>query len=311
MKKNKIMSIIQILVIGMTLSLNTGPVFAAENVYNTLQLLPLEDVKPRVSSQSNGRPRLGIAFGGGGVRGFMHLGVLKALDEAGIQPDLVTGSSVGSVAAALYGSGLSIAEIEKIVREVDEFDLADPVIDLAGGLKGKAIANWVNEILDDKRLEQMRVPVGITVSDLSAHRSFLVVSGNTGEIVQTSSTIPGVFVPVENEGHILVDGALLAVVPVRYARAMGADVVIGVDIFCHNAGPPKLLVIPILMATFRMQSCALGAREMTEADILLQPDFEPNFAGSFSGRDAAIKAGYDATVARLPDILKRLEMWRP
>lgn len=280
---------------------------ATVNRFDGLEAVRLEQVVPSVRPGEVGtHPRLGIAFGGGGVRGFVHLGVLRALEEADIRADVVTGTSAGSVAASLYASGMPNAEIESIVRAVSEFDLADLVIDRQGVLKGQALAKWINGATGNRRIREMPIVLGITVTDLTHGRALLLVDGNVGEAVQTSSSVPGAFVPVQSNGATLVDGGVLSLVPVRFARALGADVVVAVDIYCGDQQALKGTAADTVMKTFRLQGCLLNRDEAAEADFLIRPHFEPASATSFAQRDEAILAGYREMTGILPELKKRL-----
>jgi len=269
--------------------------------------VPLQQVVPvpRRDASSH-RLRFGIAFGGGGVRGFVHIGVIRALDEAGILADMVTGTSAGSIAASLYASGMSYTEIEKIAKSVSEYDLADVVIPRQGAIQGKALANWIDKAVGYRRIKELAIPLGIAVTDLTHGKALLVVDGDVGQAVQASSAVPGAFVPLQVDGATWVDGGILSLVPVRFTRAMGADVVLGVDIYCGNLNKLKGTLLDYVLSTFRLQSCLLNKEEASEADFLIRPNFEPTSVTSFKQRDEAIKAGYEATKAIIPALIKRL-----
>jgi NTE family protein len=272
-----------------------------------MEAVPLAQVVPVArSGVFPHRLRLGIAFGGGGVRGFVHLGVIRALDEAGIQADVVTGASAGSIAASLYASGLPYQEIDSVARSISEIDLADVVIHVQGAIKGDAIANWIDDAVGHRSIKELPIPLGIAVTDLTHGKALLVVDGDVGKAVQASSSVPGAFVPMQVDGSIWVDGGILSLVPVRFTRAMGADVVIGVDIYCGGHPPLKGTLFDNVLSTFRLQGCLLNKEEASEADFLIRPKFEPANVTSFKQRDEAIRAGYEATKAIIPALIKRL-----
>jgi len=280
---------------------------ATVNKVDGLKAVEIEEVVPAArSSDARQRPRLGIAFGGGGVRGFVHLGVLRALDEAGIRADIVTGTSAGSIAASLYASGMSYREMESVARAVSELDLADVVIGEQGVIKGQALAEWIDKATGHRRIGELPIPLGITVTDLTNGRALLVVDGVVGGAVQASSSIPGAFVPVKSNGVILVDGGVLSMVPVRYARAMGADVVVAVDIYCGSHLATKGTAFDNVMKAFRLQGCLLNEKEVLEADFLIRPNFEPTSATSFKQREEAIMVGYREMKTILPELKRRL-----
>ncbi|MDP5252923.1 MULTISPECIES: patatin-like phospholipase family protein [unclassified Vibrio] len=245
---------------------------------------------------------LGLAFGGGGVRGFMHLGVLKALEEQGIKPDVVSGTSAGSIAAILYASGMSLNSMEKVIDDIGVSDIADFVVSSKGLINGKRLSEWINSQVDYQDLNAMPIPVAVTATNLTTQTTMMIRSGNPGHAVQTSSTIPGAFVPVQHQGDLLVDGGIFSVVPVYSARALGAKKVIAVDIYCHNQPTPEISASKITLAVFRMQSCRLSQAELNSADVVIAPRFEPSSSGAFDEKRRAIEAGYQATQAAMPTI---------
>ncbi|CDT48033.1 patatin-like phospholipase family protein [Vibrio coralliirubri] len=269
------------------------------NVYNDLNAIP---------STEMGEYELGIAFGGGGVRGFMHLGVIKALAEEGIAPDVVSGTSAGSIAATLYASGLSYEEMELAIEKVGMSDIADFVFSSKGLVNGKNLSEWINSQVTYDDLSDMPMPVALTATNLTSRETVIIRSGNPGHAVQTSSTIPGAFVPVENQGDILVDGGIFSVVPVYAAKDLGAKKVIAVDIYCHNQITPEVSASKITLAAFRMQSCRLSEQELNSADVVIRLDYEPNGSAAFNEKEQAIQAGYLAAKEAMPEIKAMLSI---
>ena len=172
------------------------------------------------------KPVIGLVLGAGAARGFAHVGVIKALEAQGIWPDVVVGSSAGSVIAALLASGVTGNELNRLALNLDEATIADwglPFVGRFGGLiKGDALQNMVNREVQNKSIEQMRIPLGIVATELQSGKGVLFRSGNTGQAVRASCSIPGVFQPTVIGGKEYVDGGLVAPVPVSYARQMGA-----------------------------------------------------------------------------------------
>jgi NTE family protein len=279
---------------------------ANANHYDALTVIKAVAPQPVVAAELAAPPKLGIAFGGGGVRGFMHLGVLRALDEAGLRADVVTGSSAGAIAAALYASGMPYRQMEEAARSVSELELADLVLSPQGFVGGRALAAWLNEMTGHQPIKALPVRLGVTVTDLGKGEALLVVDGNVGHAVQASASVPGAVMPVLANGATYVDGGVLALVPVRFARQLGADVVLAVDIICGNQGVLKGNALDSLLRTVRLQSCKLSEQEIAEADFLIRPVFEPESNLSFDQREEAILAGYLAAKAIMPALLERL-----
>ena len=177
-------------------------------------------------------PRIGLALGGGAARGFAHVGVIQVLERHGIRPDYVVGTSAGSLVAALYASGKNGAELERAALAMEEAAITDWTLPLfsRGMLRGDALARYVNQQVGGKLLEQMPLPLGVVATDLQQGEGIVFRRGDTGTAVRASSAVPGVFLPVPIAGREYVDGGLVAPVPVRQARPMGAAVVIVGDL---------------------------------------------------------------------------------
>jgi NTE family protein len=176
------------------------------------------------------RPLVALALGSGGARGFAHVGVIKALEEAGIVPDIVTGSSSGAVVAALYASGRPGRELEEIALAIEQGDLVDITLFGNGWVKGEALQDFVNRMVDGRPIERLARPFAVIATEAKSGRLVVFNQGNTGVAVRASASVPRVFVPPVINGEEYLDGGLSSPVPVKVARAMGADVVIAVDV---------------------------------------------------------------------------------
>ena len=176
------------------------------------------------------RPVVALALGSGGARGFAHVGVIKALEDAGVEADIVTGASSGAVVAALYASGHRARQIEGIALEVEESDLVDVVPFGKGWVKGEALQQFVNRMVGDRPIERLPRRFAVVATAAKSGRMTVFNRGNTGVAVRASASVPNVFVPPIINGEEYIDGGLLSPVPVKLARAMGADVVIAVDV---------------------------------------------------------------------------------
>ena len=196
-------------------------------------------------------PVLGLALGGGAARGFAHVGVIQVLEEAGIKPDLVVGTSAGSLVAAIYASGKTGAQLQQVAETMDEAAITDWTLPLFGRgvLRGEALARYVSAQVGGKLLEDMALPLGIVATDLHTGQGILFRRGDTGTAVRASSAVPAVFQPVKINGQEYVDGGLVSPVPVRYARQMGAELVLAVDISSAPEGNPANDTLQVLLQT--------------------------------------------------------------
>jgi NTE family protein len=251
-------------------------------------------------------PVIGLALGGGAARGFAHIGVIQVLEEAGIRPDLVIGTSVGSLVAALYASGKSGTELGSLAQTMDEGAIADWSFPGRGLIRGDALARYVREHTGGKRIEQMQLPLGIVATDLDNGQGIVFRVGDTGVAVRASSAVPAVFQPVRIGTREYVDGGLVAPVPVRYARQMGAQLVIAVDISEAPDGAPTGDPLRMLLQTFSIMGRSINRFELAEADIVLRPKLQGVSGADFSSRTRSIKAGREAAQAILGDLRLRI-----
>lgn len=266
---------------------------------------------PGVQTPSPPAPRqvrLGLALGGGAARGFAHVGVIQVLEEAGLQPQLVTGTSAGSLVAALYASGKNSHELRRVAETMEEAEITDwmmPILN-RGALRGEALARYVNTQVGGKPIEQMRIPLGIVATDLHTGEAVTFRRGNTGSAVRASSAVPAVFQPVRIGGREYVDGGLVAPVPVRQVREMGANFVIAVDISSDPEGNPAGDTFQILMQTFAIMGKSINSLALREAEFVVRPPLSGVKSADFGARRRSIEAGRSVMLAMLPQLRSRI-----
>jgi NTE family protein len=257
------------------------------------------------------KPVLGLVLGAGAARGFAHVGVIKALEAQGIRPDIVVGSSAGSVIAALLASGASGNELNRLALNLDEATIADwglPFAGRFGGLiKGDALQNMINREVQNKTIEQMRIPLGIVATELQSGKGVLFRSGNTGQAVRASCSVPGVFQPAIIGGKEYVDGGLVAPVPVSYARQMGATVIIAVNISSEPVHQDATGTLGVLQQTISIMQRSINQYELKSADIVITPLLKQMSSGDFKSRNTAILAGEVATQDQMALIKEKLK----
>ena len=252
--------------------------------------------------------KIGLALGGGAARGFAHVGVIAVLEEAGIKPQLVVGTSAGSLVAALYASGKTSAQLQQTALNMEEVAITDWMLPIIGRgmFRGEALGRYVNELLGGRLMENMAIPLGIVATDLGSGNAVLFQRGDTGTAVRASSAVPAVFVPVKINGRDYVDGGLVSPVPVRFARQMGADVIIAVDISSPPEGNTADGTLQILLQTFAIMGKSINEYELKGADLVVRPAQAGLKSADFSSRQRAIDAGRAAMLAALPALKARL-----
>ena len=263
------------------------------------------------SSLSTHKPVVALVLGAGAARGFAHIGVIKALEAQGIRPDIIVGSSAGSVIAALYASGASGNDLNRIALNLDEATIADwglPFAGRFGGLiKGDALQAMVNREVQNKTIEQMRIPLGIVATELQSGKGILFRTGNTGLAVRASCSVPGVFQPAVISGKEYVDGGLVAPVPVSYAKQMGATLVIAVNISSEPVHQDATGTFGILQQTISIMQRSINQYELKGADIVITPHLKQMSSGDFKSRNSAILAGEIAAQEQMPLIKEKLK----
>ena len=264
------------------------------------------------SSISRKKPVIGLALGGGAARGFAHIGVIKALESQGIFPNLVVGTSAGSVIAALYASGYRGTELQKIALSLDEAAITDWALPFSGRfggmIKGDALQAMVNRLVKNQAIENMSMPLGIVGTDLQTGNGVLFQRGDTGQAVRASCSIPGVFQPTIIQGREYVDGGLVSPVPVRYAKQMGADIVIAVNISTEPSSQDSSGSLGILLHTTSIMGKSINTFELDLAQIVIQPELKGMRGTDFKSRNAAILAGEEAAMKQMSQLKNLLKM---
>lgn len=271
--------------------------------------LPRSEVGESVTPLPLGdESRIGLALGGGAARGFAHVGVIQVLEEAGIRPQFVVGTSAGSLVAALYASGMQAAELKKTAISMQEAAITDWLLPIfnRGALKGDALAQYVNQQVQNRSIENMSLPLGIVATDLRTGEAVVFRRGNTGTAVRASSAVPGVFLPVKIGDREYVDGGLVAPVPVQQARQMGANFVIAVDISSDPQSGDTGDVFKILLQTFTIMGRSINALALRQADLVVRPSLKDVGSADFASRERSIEQGRQAMLAALPLLRQKL-----
>lgn len=258
---------------------------------------------PRTAAWKGPRPRVALVLGGGGPRGFAHIGVLKVLESEGIVPDVVVGSSIGALVGALYAHGMPVAEMERLAMEFSPLDFVS--LSLSGArADGRAIEDFVNRQVEGKPLEGLRRPLVAVAVRQPEGRLVAFNEGNAGVAVRASSALPGRFAPVRIMGTSYVDGDEASPVPIRVARELGAEVVIAVDVSAHlSSTPPEA---PQAWQVRDRRRAAQVAAEAPLANVIIHPDLGYYADIREAYRLKCLRIGREAAEAALPRIRQAL-----
>lgn len=252
------------------------------------------------------RKKTGLALGGGSARGFAHIGVLKVLDEAGIELDLLAGTSMGAVIGAFYCSGISLRMIERLAGHIHRNHWIDWTFPYMGLASGDKLEQLLLMLTRNKTFAQLSMPFYVVAADLVSGEKVVLSEGVVARCVRASAAIPGVFRPVELCGKTLVDGAVVERVPARTAREMGADTVIAVDVGIYVGGQKPNHILDVITQSLDIMQRDLCRYTLDDADIVIRPQLQDISPGHFHKAKEAITAGEDAARAMLPQIKELL-----
>ena len=252
-------------------------------------------------------PRLGLALGGGFARGVAHVGILKVLEEENIPISFIAGTSVGALIGAAYCGGLSAADLEKLARRVRFKDFARWTLSRYGFASNRRMIGFLNSILTVKNFEDLRIPLAVTATDFATGEGVVFNSGPLVEPVRASCAYPGMFLPVNIRGRLLVDGMLAHAVPTHPLRDMGADRVLAVHLkgcWSRRTGPRHIFDV--------IGQCFAIAQDMNThvwrqaADLVVEPDVKAFEYDDFAHSTDLVSAGETVMRQALPELRKWL-----
>ena len=251
--------------------------------------------------------KIGLALGAGSARGFAHSGVLKALDEAGFKADVVAGTSAGSLVGVFYAAGFTPWQMEEVALKMRDVEVADfSSASKRGMFAGEALQKLVNDFVKGSPMERLKLPFAAVASNLKTGETVTLRTGDTGAAVRASCSIPGVFVPAVIGGVELVDGSLVSPLPVKAARLLGADFVIGVDVGSKPSNNIHSGLYEVLLQSFEIMGRSISALEAQTADFMIRPDTLRFVSTDFSARKDLIQAGYEAGLKAVVELRTRL-----
>ncbi len=251
--------------------------------------------------------KIGLALGAGSARGFAHIGVLKALDEAGFKADVVAGTSAGSLVGVFYAAGFTPWQMEEVALKLRDVEVADfSSASKRGMFAGDALQKLVNDFVKGAPMERLKLPFAAVASNLTTGETVTLRTGDTGAAVRASCSIPGVFVPAVIGGVELVDGSLVSPLPVKAARSLGADFVIGVDVGSKPSNNVHSGLYEVLLQSFEIMGRSITALEAQTADFMIRPDTLRFVSTDFSARKDLIQAGYEAGLKAVVELRTRL-----
>jgi len=257
------------------------------------------------------RPKIGLALSGGAARGFAHVGVLKAFREHDIPVDLVSGTSAGSIAGLAYASGMSIDNIVEIGKEIGWYSMSKLSFSAKGLLSNAPLGDLIRDRYPFDRFEELMLPYAAVATNLeTGEEKVFKDEGDLAFAVCASCAIPGVFTPLEDEeGNKYVDGGVVAPIPTRAVREMGAEKIIAVDVMSPNSeywgSPSTLLGVFFQSALMLLRTAA--SHQHYQADIVIVPEVAHLRPDEIGKMDEFIELGEKAALAKMDEIRRLCE----
>lgn len=259
------------------------------------------------------RRRVAVVLGGGSARGFAHIGVIKALEAAGIQPDLIVGCSAGALVGAFWAAGFSGRDMEALAYDVQDSAIIDLIAPTATGrrglLSGQSLESFVNKGVRGRAMSALPTPLVTVATQFPSGQLQEFKTGDVGFAVRASCSIPGIFLPAKKDDDEYLDGGLVSPVPVRTAKALGATLVVAVDVGAEDPSAYRQRatagMYELILRSFEIMGKSLREFECKQADILIRPDVGRISSTDFSSRKALIEAGFKAGARLAPVILAR------
>jgi NTE family protein len=248
------------------------------------------------------RPKIGLALGGGFARGIAHIGVLRVLEEHEVPIDFIAGTSVGALIAATYASGTPLEEMQRQGYTTRFHDFGRWTLSRMGMASNERLEHYLHKFTPAEFFSQMKVPLSIVATDLMTGQSVHFTEGEIGPALRASCAYPGLFLPVEYRGRVLVDGFLTETVPAEAAREMGADIVIGVHLEPGLLESPPQNTIEVISRSFSIIQTAAAQLWHTDVDVLIEPEVHHIQWDEFVKTPQLVAAGETATRAALPKI---------
>jgi len=258
------------------------------------------------------RPVVALVLSGGSARGFAHIGVIRVLEQMGIEPDLIVGTSAGSIVGAGYAAGMTANQLQDAARRFDKslfMDIAFSNFGLPfipnelGLIRGERLQRFVDDLVTHRPIESLPRRLSIAATDLQSGKTMLFTHGSAGLAVLASSSVPGLFAPPKIGGRLYVDGQVSSPLPVTAARSLGADIVIAVDATYPPDHADVTNALGVLFQSFMIAGSRIKESELAAADIVIRPDFKTSGQLGFGDRDWLIASGETAARALRHDLL--------
>ncbi len=256
------------------------------------------------------QPKIGLALGSGGARGFAHLGAIKVLKEAGISVDFIAGSSMGAMIGCFYGAGLDINRLYKLAKVFRRKYYLDFTVPKMGFIAGKRVKELIRVFTHGKNLEELDIPVRVVATDIMTGEKVVFDKGPIADAVRASISIPGIFVPEKLNGRLLVDGGVVDRVPVSVVKEMGADIIIAIDVARVKTNLEITSIYDVIMQSLDILQMELVTQREIASHIMIRPHVEMYSSLAFTNIEEIINIGEEETRKHIDQIKEMMNSWK-
>lgn len=235
--------------------------------------------------------KVGLALGSGAARGLAHIGVLKVFEEENIPIDMIAGSSIGALIGALYCSNCRTDMLIKLAKHLEKKFWLDFCISRKGLIIGNKVEEMIRLLTKNRNFEELDRKLFVVATDLYKGEKVIIKEGNIAKAVRASIAVPGIFLPVDVNGALLIDGGVLERIPVGVLKEEGCDIVIGVDVAAGITGDMPSNIFEIIIESIDLMSREITKYKVMEADLILKPDVKNINPALFNKVDECIEAG--------------------
>ena len=247
-------------------------------------------------------PKIGLALGSGGAKGFAHIGVIKVLREAGIPIHMIAGSSMGALIGTFYAASSNVERLYKLASVFKRKYYLDFTVPKMGFM--------IKMFTYNKNLEELDIPTAVVATDILKGEKVVFTSGPVADAVRASISVPGVFVPEKIDGRLLVDGGVIDRIPVSVVKELGADIVIAVDVSPIKVNGDVTSIYDVIMQSIEIMQHELVMNRQIASDLMMRPAVEQFSSRAFTNIEDIIRVGEVEAEKHISNIYLLIEQWK-
>ncbi|MFD3448027.1 patatin-like phospholipase family protein [Microbacteriaceae bacterium 4G12] len=255
-------------------------------------------------------PKIGLALGSGGAKGFAHIGVIKVLRDAGIPIHVIAGSSMGALVATFYAAGCDVNRLYQLAKIFKRKYYLDFTVPKMGFIAGKRVKDMIKMFTYNKHLEQLDIPTAVVATDILTGEKVVFTKGSIADAVRASISIPGIFVPERVDGRLLVDGGVVDRIPVSVVKELGADIVLAVDVSPVKINGEVTSIYDVIIQSIEIMQHELVHYRQIASDLMMHPAVEEFSSRAFTNIEEIVRVGEEEAEKHIATIHTLIANWK-